>query len=1052
MSVQFALLAVARTTAASVPDEIDAATDQATAAGHKILTDEIIADSEAAIHERLTALLANPEIDVVLVLAGAESDAASKALKPLITEVLPGFTDLFRWLMFQEAGASAMLSSAEAAQCGSTLVFVLPGAIPAAMEKLILPQFDPKTTPRNLVDKLPRLRTEPGAPREAVPQPIAIEKTQGGSGIHTRLPAIPSGRLRSRTGANIVHREQPTDDPTKPIDLEKLEMDLAASAPTEVPPSDDATRPMDLGMMLPAVPPGADPDAYEPDRDDDHTDVTLAAPPPPVLFPRPMAIPSIAKPAPRANPTGARGISPSAPPRIAKPSTPPSRREFAMTPATPMPVTITPRKKPESAKPAEPAKPLDAKTQAIEAQRAKDATATAEARKRALTPKPIPVTPPKPNEWEQQPATAASKRESGRHAAIVAPDAGVAAQAKNVEPKYGDAARAASPAIAATSGTAKSARRDSTDVDEQVTAAARGGEPDGPTVVRRDSAKPGDVAANADDLDGRPTIRVVPGAAAAVSAAEPEGPTTVRRDSIKPADLGEPDGPTVRRVPPTTSEPDGPTVRRVPPTTGEPDGPTVRRVPATTGEPDGPTVRRVSPTAGEPDGPTVVRRDSSKPGELPMAAKSGAGERADAAMVAKSTAGESDVRGDSSKPADAPLAAAAAKAGAAKPATAKPATGLKNEPPVAHINGAAVHEASDLDAAETVDGMRAVGNSTEALEKIDLIDAADDASPAEIRSVLMKDVAPEGKSTHARPITQSPPPAKRAQTTPPPAAKRAPTTPPPPRASVDDLPRGNFAYPVKKRGGSLVLKLLLAAVILGAGFFAVVVVFRDKESAGPKAPEPTPTPVATTPTPPPVVVPDAAIDEPDIEMDPTPTPPPTTNAGSADPKPKTTKTTKTTDPKPKTTRTTDPKPKAGSNATVANTTPPDAAVAAPVDDDCDETSCVLSKYERACCAKYKPATTDFKPRVGDVPESLDKSMVRAGVERVKPRVVSCGEKSAVKGTVKIALAVAPDGAVTSASIADSPDPALGECVLNAMKSAKFGKTVNGASFTYPFAF
>ena len=107
-------------------------------------------------------------------------------------------------------------------------------------------------------------------------------------------------------------------------------------------------------------------------------------------------------------------------------------------------------------------------------------------------------------------------------------------------------------------------------------------------------------------------------------------------------------------------------------------------------------------------------------------------------------------------------------------------------------------------------------------------------------------------------------------------------------------------------------------------------------------------------------------------------------------------------------------------------------------DDCDETSCVLSKYDRACCAKFKPATTDFKPRVGDVPESLDKSMVRAGVERVKPRVVSCGEKSAVKGTVKIALAVAPDGAVTSASIADSPDPALGECVLNAMKSAKSG--------------
>jgi TonB family protein len=132
--------------------------------------------------------------------------------------------------------------------------------------------------------------------------------------------------------------------------------------------------------------------------------------------------------------------------------------------------------------------------------------------------------------------------------------------------------------------------------------------------------------------------------------------------------------------------------------------------------------------------------------------------------------------------------------------------------------------------------------------------------------------------------------------------------------------------------------------------------------------------------------------------------------------------------------------------------PPDAAVVA-VADDCDETSCVLSKYDRPCCAKYKPATTpDFKPRVGDVPESLDKSMVRAGVERVKPRVVSCGEKSGAKGTVKIAMTVSASGDVTSASVADSPDATLGDCVLAAMRNAKFGKTVNGATFTYPFAF
>lgn len=239
VSVQFALLATSRATGAA---ELEAARSRAMDAGHKIIAIQTVADAENAVRAQLEAWIDDPQIDVVLVLAGAETDAASRAIKPLISEVLPGFTDLFRWLMFQEAGASAMLSSAEAAQCGSTIVFVLPGAIAAAMDKLILPQFDPKTTPRNLVEKLPRLRTEPGS--EAVPQPITQEKTQGGSGLPARLPAIPSGRLRSRTGANVVHREKGTDDPTKKIDLVSLDRELAAAGK-----QDETTK-----TMVPAAP------------------------------------------------------------------------------------------------------------------------------------------------------------------------------------------------------------------------------------------------------------------------------------------------------------------------------------------------------------------------------------------------------------------------------------------------------------------------------------------------------------------------------------------------------------------------------------------------------------------------------------------------------------------------------------------------------------------------------------------------------------------------------------------------------------------------------
>ena len=238
VSVQFALLAVGGS-------DLATARQRAVDAGHRVVAEAEVADSEAAIGEQLAHWLADREIDVVLVLGGDASDAASKALAAHVSDVLPGFTDLFRWLMFQEAGASAMLSSAEAAQCGSTIVFVLPGAIGAAMDKLILPQFDPKTTPRNLVERLPRLRTEPSTPAvEAVPQEIAAEKTQGGSGLPARLPA----RKPSRTGANVIARvTTEVDPPTKPIDLGRLEQELAASGE---PGHDDETRRNDIASML----------------------------------------------------------------------------------------------------------------------------------------------------------------------------------------------------------------------------------------------------------------------------------------------------------------------------------------------------------------------------------------------------------------------------------------------------------------------------------------------------------------------------------------------------------------------------------------------------------------------------------------------------------------------------------------------------------------------------------------------------------------------------------------------------------------------------------
>lgn len=128
---------------------------------------------------------------------------------------------------------------------------------------------------------------------------------------------------------------------------------------------------------------------------------------------------------------------------------------------------------------------------------------------------------------------------------------------------------------------------------------------------------------------------------------------------------------------------------------------------------------------------------------------------------------------------------------------------------------------------------------------------------------------------------------------------------------------------------------------------------------------------------------------------------------------------------------------------------------APASADCDEASCILEKYARECCARYKPAempaeTVEKKP--DGPPDTLDKNAVRAGIADVKPAVQQCGEDHSQKGTVKITLTVDAAGRVTDATVSETPDPGLGTCVAKALERASFAKTQNGAVFTYPFVF
>ncbi|CAN5711630.1 hypothetical protein BH11MYX2_BH11MYX2_00450 [soil metagenome] len=274
VSVQLGLLAITKDGAHADATDLEIASSRAVEAGHRVVTQQVVDDTESAIRTALEKLISDKSIDAIVVLGGGDSESVTAAMKPLITAPLPGFTDLFRWLMFQEQGASAMLSSAEAARCSDTFVFVIPGAVAAAMDKLILPQFDPDVSGKNLLRQLPRLRTDVDAEADAgVPTEIKPEKTQGGSGMPARLPASSGTRAQAHsTGKHVVARSVvPKDPDTAPIDLHALERNIAASTADT-----DATKQTDLQKMLPKLPPGATPDPDEQTKID-----AVAAPPAP---------------------------------------------------------------------------------------------------------------------------------------------------------------------------------------------------------------------------------------------------------------------------------------------------------------------------------------------------------------------------------------------------------------------------------------------------------------------------------------------------------------------------------------------------------------------------------------------------------------------------------------------------------------------------------------------------------------------------------------------------------------------------------------------------
>jgi molybdopterin adenylyltransferase len=132
-------------------------------AGHEVALRRIVKDELLEIRELVQTCVLDPSIEVIVTTGGTGVTArdVTPAVAPLVTKPIPGFGELFRMLSYAEIGAATIQSRAEAALCGTTLVFVLPGstgAVGLALEKIIVPQLDIRTKPCNFAELLPRIK------------------------------------------------------------------------------------------------------------------------------------------------------------------------------------------------------------------------------------------------------------------------------------------------------------------------------------------------------------------------------------------------------------------------------------------------------------------------------------------------------------------------------------------------------------------------------------------------------------------------------------------------------------------------------------------------------------------------------------------------------------------------------------------------------------------------------------------------------------------------------------------------------------------------------
>jgi molybdenum cofactor biosynthesis protein B len=116
-------------------------------AGHTVVGHAIVTDEPAQVTARVREGCGDPNVQAFILTGGTgvtSRDATFEAVEALLDKRLTGFGELFRVLSYEEIGAAAMLSRAQAGVVKGRALFSLPGSPNAcrlALEKLILPEL-----------------------------------------------------------------------------------------------------------------------------------------------------------------------------------------------------------------------------------------------------------------------------------------------------------------------------------------------------------------------------------------------------------------------------------------------------------------------------------------------------------------------------------------------------------------------------------------------------------------------------------------------------------------------------------------------------------------------------------------------------------------------------------------------------------------------------------------------------------------------------------------------------------------------------------------------